>query len=121
MPTLRPCVIDISHWNTVDSWDRLKAAGIKGVICKASQGTRYGDDHYVNSRTQAQARGMLFGAYHFATNADPAAQVDWFLKHAQPDASTLLALDWEHNPDGPDLSLPQAKIFLTSLMAKTGR
>jgi GH25 family lysozyme M1 (1,4-beta-N-acetylmuramidase) len=34
---------------------------------------------------------------------------------------TLLALDWENNPDGPDMTPAQARAFLEELMRRTGR
>ena len=37
--------------------------------------------------------GLLWGAYHFLRPVSIAAQVDFFLKIASPDNTTLLALD----------------------------
>jgi lysozyme len=118
---VKPIVIDISHHNSVVSWDALKAAGIQGVIHKATQGVHYSDEQYVSRRGPACAAGLRWGAYHFATNGDPKAQVAYFLDHAKPDGDTLLALDWERNPDGPDMSVDQARAFLVELMTHTGR
>jgi lysozyme len=118
---VKPIIIDISHHNSVVSWDALKAGGIQGVIHKASQGIHYGDEQYVSRRGPACKAGLRWGAYHFATNDDPKAQVAYFLDHAKPDSDTLLALDWERNPDGPNMSVDQARAFLVEVMARTGR
>jgi lysozyme len=118
---MTPSVLDLSHHNDVISWPEVKSAGIKGVILKCTQGTKYVDPTYAERKMAAQAAGLLVGAYHFATNADPTAQADWFLKHANADASTLLALDWENNPDGPDMSIAQAQQFLSCLQDRTAR
>jgi lysozyme len=119
--SMTPVVLDISHHNTVLDFAKVKAAGILGIIHKASQGIRYGDICYQQRRKDAAAAGLDWGAYHFATNDDPLKQVDYFLGHAQPDGQTLLALDWERNPDGPDMSVEQARAFLDELMRQTGR
>lgn len=118
---MTPVAIDISHHNTVISWAAIKAAGIQGVIHKSTQGTRYIDPDYANRRAEAASKGLLWGAYHFSTNAPPHEQVAHFLCNAKPDDNTLLALDWEHNPDGPDMSVGQAREFLKALMQATNR
>src|SRR5215469_16611846 len=41
--TQRLDVVDVSHYNTVKSWDKVKAAGVVGVIFKATEGTNYED------------------------------------------------------------------------------
>lgn len=117
----KPTVIDISHHNTVVSWEAIKAAGIQAVILKATDGIRYKDPDYPKRRRDAQNAGLLVGAYHFCRNTSVKDQVELFLAYAKPDDTTLLAMDWENNPDGPDMSLAQAREFLTLLMAKTGR
>ena len=118
---MTPVVLDISHHNTVLDFAKVKAAGILGIIHKASQGTRYGDTCYQQRRKDAAAAGLDWGAYHFASNDDPLKQVEWFLAHALPDGQTLLALDWEDNPEGPNMSVAQARTFLNELMVRTGR
>lgn len=67
------------------------------------------------------AAGLLWGAYHFATGDDPIAQVDHFLAAAQPDDTTLLALDVENNPDGTTMTPAGAKAFLAEVTRRTGR
>lgn len=118
---MTPVAIDISHHNTVISWAAIKAAGIQGVIHKSTQGTRYVDPDHDKRRAEALKYGLLWGAYHFSTNAPPHEQVAHFLRNAKPDDDTLLALDWEHNPDGPDMSVGQAREFLKALMQATNR
>jgi lysozyme len=100
---------------------KLKAAGIKGLIHKCTQGIRYADPVFRARMDAVKKVGILRGAYHFATNDDPIAQVNWFLAHAQIDSDMLIALDWEGNPDGPDMSVAQARAFLTEIMRLTGR
>lgn len=117
---MTPRVVDISHHNKVTDLKATAMSGVFGVIHKASQGSGYRDPDYATRRQQAKAAGLLWGAYHFNDGTDVASQVDWFLKCAQPDDSTLLVLDYEDNPKS-NMSIQQAVQFLRLLEQKTGR
>lgn len=117
---IKPLVIDISHHNDVESFAQAKAAGVLGIIHKASQGRAMIDGQYARRRQAALAAGLLWGAYHFNTGEDPAAQVDHFFQAARPDEHTLMALDFEDNP-GSNMSADQARRFLQIADAKLGR
>lgn len=87
-------LVDISGWQdqrgTID-FPRLKAAGIAGVIIKASEGTST-SQYFVRDATQASAAGLLVGAYAF-TRPDvgqPEPQADVFAAIA----SQAPRLDW---------------------------
>jgi lysozyme len=114
-------VLDISHHNTVDSWHDVTAAGVVGVIAKATQGTGFEDYAYLENERGALKAGLLFGAYHFGTGDDVKAQVEHFLNVTGIDDDTLYALDWEDEPDGNTMSLEQAREFLELLEQRTGR
>lgn len=118
--TMTPRVVDISHHNKVADLKAAAMSGIFGIIHKASQGSGYRDPDYAVRRQQARAAGLLWGAYHFNDGTDVAAQVDWFLKCAQPDEATLLVLDFEDNARS-NMSIQQAVKFLRLLEQKTGR
>ena len=117
-----PNVIDISHHNCGPSGDpddpidfaAIAAFGVRGIIHKATQGIGVIDRKYAERRAEALAAGLLWGAYHFGTGDDADAQVKHFLAVAQPDASTLMALDHEPN-GGNELDLAGARAFLESL------
>lgn len=117
---MKPVAIDLSHFNTVTDLAAAKAAGIVGVIHKASQGTSYRDDKYAINRAGAKRAGLLWGAYHFGTGADVAAQVEWFLKVAAPEPGDLIALDYEDNA-ASQMTVGQARQFLMLLTVKLGR
>jgi lysozyme len=117
---MNPTVVDLSHHNVVRSFDKAKAAGIKAVIHKATQGTAYVDRFYAVRREAALESGLLWGAYHFADEQDVGAQVAHFLSIARPGKNTLLALDWEPN-GSHTMSLAQAKDFLRLVHEKTGQ
>jgi lysozyme len=114
-------VVDLSHHNgTVDLLTAAQS-GIAGVIQKATQGQTYVDPTFTANQALAKRAGLLWGAYHFGTGDDGVAQADFFLRTVQPDASTLLVLDFEANPQGPSMPLGEAYAFVTHVQAVTGR
>lgn len=117
---MKPNVIDIYHGNTVRDFSQIKAYGILGVIHKCTQGAGFADPNYALRRAQCRAAGLLWGAYSFNTGEDVQKQVDNFLKHADPDPQTLLALDFEDNPRS-QMSLDQARQWLRLVEAAVGR
>jgi len=118
-----PIVIDLSHHNINVDFARIRAAGIVGVIHKATQGVGFVDPKYRSRKQPALDSGLLWGAYHFGTNDDVGEQVNHFLDFVQPDGNFLLALDFEKNEPSPNnsMSLQQAKTFLTAVEQKTGQ
>jgi len=121
---MQPNVIDVSHWNKVEDFHALKAAGIQAVITKATEGTYYKDKTYHDHIQRAREAGMLVGSYHFADNSNVEAQVDFYLDYVGDDASnTMLSLDWEPHPKGKGrtMSLEQAEQFVTLIHDKTGQ
>lgn len=115
-----PVVIDIYHGNAVDSFAQARAAGVLGIIHKATTGQTGKDKAYTDRRRDAEAAGLLWGAYHWGTNAPVAAQVDNFLMKAQPGENTLVALDYEIDAKF-QMSFDQAREFLERIHEKLGR
>ena len=111
-------VIDLSHHNQISSVAKLTAAGIKGVIHKATQGTGFVDPNFVDRRKQLKDAGVLLGAYHFGIAGEGSAQADHLLDVAGED--TLLVLDLEGNPQGFDMALEEAEEFVHHIAARTG-
>jgi len=102
-------------------FSKLKAAGIAGVIHKATQGSTDVDPTYYYHRDGATQAGLLWGAYHFGTDSDGVTQANNFLNVVGDTSQTLLALDFESNPTGPSMSLEEARAFVTQIKAVTGR
>jgi len=113
-------VFDLSHYNGKVDLAAAYAAGQRGVIHKATEGTGYVDPMYADTRTQAAAAGLLWGAYHFGVGGDPQAQAEHFLATAKPDADTLLVLDLETNPSGANMGLTDAREFVSAVQKATG-
>jgi len=121
MPDPLNVVVDISHYNVNVNLQLAQAAGIIGVIHKATEGPTGVDETYDANRTQAQNLGLLWGAYHFGTGGDGAEQAQHFLDTVGTFDNTLLVLDFETNPDGPSMSLDDARAFVTQVNETTGR
>ncbi len=114
-------IIDLSHHNGQPDLQKAKAAGIVGVIQKATQGTSFTDPTFAVNRQRAADAGLLFGAYHFGVGADGVEQADFFLSVVNPGANDLLVLDFEANPQGPSMTLEEARAFVTHVQTVTNR
>lgn len=120
MANMRADVIDISHHNIIRDLKLAAAAGIRGVIHKATQGKAYADPTYLERRAMAAESDLLWGAYHFATGDDAKAQAKWFINKARPDEKTLLVLDYEDNRLS-SMHIHQAMDFLHQVEDLAGR
>ena len=117
-------VIDLSRSVTVTDFRAVRRSGMLGVIHKATEGGDYLDTAYAGRRPQAEAAGLMWGAYHFGTGQTSGArQAAYFLSVARPGPRTLLALDLEANENNPNNSmrLDQAEEFVQAVAAATGR
>lgn len=120
MPLLN-VVIDLSHHNTVTSFQDVKDDGIFGIIHKATEGTAYVDKEYDSRAVKAKSVGLFWGAYHFGTQGDPNGQADHFLSTVNPGPGDLLVLDFEPNPREGTMSLAEAEAFVQRIHDQTGR
>jgi lysozyme len=118
------CVIDISHQVTVTDFRQVRQSGILGVIHKATEGGDYVDRSYNIRRPQAEAAGLMWGAYHFGTKQHPGArQAAHFLSTTRPGPKTLMVLDFEMNDPNPrnTMTLEQGEAFVQYVARVTGR
>src|ERR1044072_971604 len=113
-------VIDISHHQATVNFDKIKEAGIVGVIHKATQGFRMTDKRHKSRRQKAVDAGLLWGAYHFGVGGDGSDQADHFLNVVVPDKQTLIVLDYEPNTQGPPMTLLQAKEVVSHVNETVG-
>jgi lysozyme len=118
-------VIDMNHSTVVTDFGMVRTRGkILGVIHKASEGGDWLDPLYGSRRSQAEAAGLLWGAYHFGAHQySGAQQAATFVAAAQPGPSTLMALDLEPNERNPanTMDLGQAEEFVRTVYQMTGR
>jgi lysozyme len=113
-------VVDLSHYDPASDYNKVKAAGIVGVIYKATQGAGYQDPTYNAQRTAALKAGLKWGAYHFGDGSDVKKQIANFLGFAQIDPETMFCLDYEPN-NSSQMSLAQAKDFIKEAEDGLGR
>lgn len=111
-------VLDLSHWNKLANagFADMAADGVIGVIHKCTEGSSYVDDTYTMRRDQAEAAGLLWGAYHFLRPGDMREQAQHFVQHAGSDVGLLYAADHED----PEVSLADLKDFLRIVHDLTG-
>jgi lysozyme len=88
-------VIDLSHHNTVTSWDDIVRSGIIGVIHKCTEGAGYLDNTYVSRMESALSVGLAWGAYHYLHHGGIAAQIDWFLLNCCLPEGSRVVIDYE--------------------------
>src|SRR5260370_5799614 len=113
-------ITDLSHHNGDVDLGRAKAAGILGVIQKATQGTGYKDPTFDANREQAIQAGLLFGAYHFGTGDDGVAQAEHFLGVAKG-AKDLMVLDFAGSTQGPSKTLVETRAIRFLIREHDGR
>ncbi|MGH2635685.1 MAG: GH25 family lysozyme [Actinomycetota bacterium] len=79
--------IDVSHHQDDINWAKVAASGKRFAIAKATEGRTFVDPLYSINKLNAQANGIVFGAYHFAQPDgganDPIVEADHFVDTAQ--------------------------------------
>ena len=114
---ITPKVLDLSHYDKVTDINAVQAAGILGIVNKATEGLGYRDDTYASRRTQVESAGLKWGAYHFMRPGDPIAQAKFFLGVVGDPAGLMLMCDWEI----PGVSIATMKQFQHAIHDKVGR
>lgn len=117
-------IVDLYKGDRVLDFSLARAAGVLGIIHKATEGVTYTDTMYASRRTLALKAGMLWGAYHFGHKSPgPLLQLDHFLAVAVPDQNTLVCLDFERDERNINntMTLEQAITFLDGLYTRVGR
>lgn len=112
-------VIDLSHHQSSVDFVRVRAAGVLGVVHKATEGATSTDDHWCTRRELIASVGLLAGAYHFGRQGDGAAQADHFLEVVGDPSGLLLALDVE--PSTTSMGLADAEAFVRRVHERIGR
>ena len=90
-----PLVIDLSHHNPNPDWNQVKAAGVVGIIHKATEGTSFLDSQYFTRETAANNAGLCWASYHFLKHGNAAGQMDWYLSKAAPAPGDRVVIDYE--------------------------
>lgn len=77
-----PYGIDISHWQSIIDFHKVKASGkVHFAIIKATEGSSIVDSRYATNRRHAAEVGIPSGAYHYyRPTVDAERQADLFYK-----------------------------------------
>jgi lysozyme len=118
--TIKPMVVDLSHYDSASNYNDVVKAGICGCIYKATQGVNYTDPTYVQQQHAAKTAGLLWGAYHFADSSNVNDQINNFMQFACPDPDELFCLDWEDN-GGNTMSIDNVKAWIDGVESALGR
>ena len=110
--------IDLSNNNGHVNWPEIAASGYSYALCKATEGLGFVDTFYAENREGAKQHGIHFGAYHFFTPGEDAAeQVSFFLSHAKPAKGDIVpSLDYER----PPADRAPAEAFVVALKRELG-
>lgn len=102
MPTVPG--IDVSYWQSGIDWPKVRAAGMRFVFIRATDGERYTDPTFPINWQGAGNAGLLRGAYHFfRPSQDPSRQAASFMKTFHSAATTL------ELPPVLDLEVPEGQ------------
>ena len=88
--------IDVSHFQGVIDWKKVKAAGIRFAYIKATQGASFTDPRSVSNCLGACEVGIPFGLYHvFLANTGQAQLNNWenALAMLKPDLPSWLDIE----------------------------
>lgn len=113
-------VIDISHYQLIESFEEAKAEGVVGVIHKLTEGLTYVDRKVKARYHLAQEASMAWGVYHFLRPGNMKAQAQHFVTQADKmdmGSDTMFAADHEDK----DVSLNDLVEFLRTVQLLTGR
>lgn len=111
-------ILDCSHYQPVLDVAALKAAGVVGLVHKATEElaqTEPRDSTYLRHKAACLAGGLLWGAYCFEDGISGIEQADFYLNFVKPDGQTLLALDLEKWA-----TLEEAEQFVLRVHERTG-
>ncbi len=116
----RPLVIDAYYQNPID-WEQLATEPrVVGIIHKATEGCTM-DPKYQERKTEAKARGYLWGSYHLGLSGNPEQQADCYLEAVNPTADEAIALDLEDVTSSSSMSIDEAIRFIQRIREQTGR
>ncbi|GIO66765.1 glycoside hydrolase family 25 protein [Paenibacillus cookii] len=122
--------IDVSHWQGVIDWKRVRSAGYSFAFLKATEGPKLVDDRFRVNSQGARSAGLLTGAYHFTrarNEADVNAELEHFVQTVESAGGLSsfklpLALDVETKEGGTRANITAiVREWVTRFKLRTGR
>jgi lysozyme len=95
---VKPDVIDLSHHNASVAFGEVRAAGVAGVILKATEATTYIDPTFKQRRIDAMKAGLKVASYHFLKRGNVAQQMLHYLDVVSPAKGERVIIDYEDPP-----------------------
>lgn len=92
-----PICIDISHWQDYPDFDEVYAAGVRGMIHKATEGTGYVDPNRATNCSNAVKAGLLISTYFWIKPGDGRAQAEFYLSVINPTPGERVVIDYEED------------------------
>ena len=92
-----PVCIDISHYQGYPDFDEVKAAGVLGVIHKATEGTSYVDPNRATNCANAEQAGLAISTYFWIKPGDGRAQAEFYLRTIDPIPGERVVIDYEED------------------------
>jgi len=92
-----PVCIDISHHQGFPDFDEVKAAGVLGVIHKATEGTSYVDPNRATNCANAIKAGLAVATYFWLKPGDGRAQAEFNLRTIDPVDGERVIIDYEED------------------------
>ncbi len=89
--------IDVSQFNDLIDWKKVKESGVTHVWIRASLGVNFTDTRFKQNALGAVAEGLQVGLYHFASLNDQNVLQD-AATEARFFASKLNSVNWNFNP-----------------------
>ncbi len=115
--------IDISKYQGAVDFNSVKAAGIRYVFIRATEGNTYQDPNFKSNISSARAAALTVSAYHFyETNDAPETQLENFTKLVsleRGDLPPVIDIEKLHNQDQSNLA-ENLKVFLNGLESHYG-
>jgi len=100
--------IDVSKYQGKVDFEKVKAAGIRYVFVRATEGITYQDAFIKQNLEEAREAGLVIGAYHFyETDDDPVSQLNNFTSMVTLQAGDLppvVDIEKLHDNDQVDLT-----------------
>lgn len=111
-----PKIIDASHYDDLQDIAKVKDAGIRGWINKATEGPGMVDKTFAIRRPVVLGAGLKYGAYHFLRPGDQEAHAAHYLNTIGDVTGLELAGDWEDTAVKPN----EAWQWFATIHSKTG-
>jgi lysozyme len=98
-----PVCIDISHHQGFPNFTEVRAAGVLGMIHKATEGSTFVDQNRAENCSNAEKAGIAISTYHWLKPGDAKPQMEFYLATVDPVRGERVVIDYEE--DGCTLTM----------------